>query len=217
MTDVLQSARKGPETASSAIVFLHGYGADGADLLGLADPLAPLFPNTSFFAPDAPDPCKMNPAGRQWFPIPWIDGSSEAEVGVALAASAAKLNAFLDKLLDEEGLSADRLALVGFSQGTMLSLHVAPRRADPIAAVAGFSGRLLLPGALDEAVSKPPILLLHGDADEVVTFSSMAEAESPLVKSGFSVETFVMSGVGHGISPDGLQRAAGFLHGHLSA
>lgn len=215
MTDALQSARKGPETARSAIVFLHGYGADGADLLGLADPLAPLFPDTAFFAPDAPDPCKMNPEGRQWFPIPWIDGSSEAEVGVALAASAAKLNAFLDKLLDEEGLSADRLALVGFSQGTMLSLHVGPRRADQIAAIAGFSGRLLMPGAVGEALTKPPILLLHGDADEVVPFASMAEAEVALTKANFDIETFVMSGVGHGISPDGLQRASGFLHANF--
>lgn len=218
MKDTLTSNRKGPETATSAVVFVHGYGADGADLLGLADPLALLFPETAFFAPDAPDPCTMNPMGRQWFPIPWIDGSSEAEVGIGLAAAAAKFNGFLDKVLADEGLSPDRLVLLGFSQGTMLSLHVAPRRSDAVAAVVGFSGRLMMPSDLAaSAVSKPPVLLLHGDADEVVTFASMADADTSLRAAAFEVDTFVMHGVGHGISPEGLQRAAGFIHQHLSA
>lgn len=217
MTNALTSDRKGPDTATSAVVFVHGYGADGADLLGLADPLAPLFPDTAFFAPDAPDPCTMNPAGRQWFPIPWIDGSSEAEVGIGLASAAASFTAFLDEVLANEGLTPDRLVLVGFSQGTMLSLHVAPRRAAPVAAVVGFSGRLMLPGDLSgAAISKPPVLLLHGDADEVVAFSSMGDADTALRGAGFAVDTFVMTGVGHGISPEGLQRAAGFIHQHLT-
>ncbi len=212
MTDRLQSARKGPETATSAVVFLHGYGADGADLLGLADPLAPILPETAFFAPDAPQPCTVNPGGRQWFPIPWIDGSSEADAGAGMAASAVVLDAFLDHVLETECLAADRLLLVGFSQGTMMSLHVAPRRPAPVAGIAGFSGRLMMPGALaEETVSKPPVLLLHGDADEVVAFSSMADAEAALTAADFNVQTFVMEGVGHGISPQGLQRAAEFI------
>ena len=203
-------------SATSAVVFLHGYGADGADLLGLAEPLAQVFPDTAFYAPDAPDPCKLNPMGRQWFPIPWIDGSSDAEVGVGIAASSTRLNAFLDEVLKDLGLTADRLLLFGFSQGTMLSLHVAPRRSEPVAGIVGFSGRLLMAGALAEAaVSKPPVLLLHGDADEVVPFGSMAEADSALRAAGFSVEDFVMHGVGHGISPEGLQRAAAFMHQRL--
>ncbi|MDJ1008620.1 MAG: prolyl oligopeptidase family serine peptidase [Paracoccaceae bacterium] len=212
MSDPLQSKRKGPETATSALVFLHGYGADGADLLGLAEPLAQVMPQTAFFAPDAPEPCVMNPVGRQWFPIPWIDGSSEAAVGASLAASSAKLNAFLDRVLADEGIDADRLVLLGFSQGTMMSLHVAPRRALPVAAIAGFSGRLLMPSALAaEAVSKPPVMLLHGDADDVVPFASMAEADTALRGAGFEVNDFVMHGVGHGISPEGLQAAVAFI------
>jgi len=212
MSAALNSERRGPETARSAVVFLHGYGADGADLLGLAEPLAQVLPETAFFAPDAPEPCVMNPAGRQWFPIPWIDGSSEATVGTSLAASSDRLDAFLDTVLAAEGLTPDRLVLFGFSQGTMMSLHVAPRRAAPVAAIAGFSGRLLMPGALGaEALSKPPVMLLHGDADDVVPFGSMTEADAALRAAGFTVETFVMHGVGHGISPEGLQAAVGFF------
>lgn len=212
MSDPLQSKRVGPDSATSALVFLHGYGADGADLMGLATPLSQVFPGTAFYAPDAPEPCTMNPMGRQWFPIPWIDGSSEAAVGASLAASSAKLNTFLDGVLASEGLAPDRLVLLGFSQGTMLSLHVAPRRPEPLAAIVGFSGRLLMPGALaGEAVSKPPVLLLHGDADDVVPFSSMAEADAALRGAGFDVSDFVMHGVGHGISPEGLQEAVRFI------
>ena len=84
MTRALTSKRKGPAKAGSVVVFLHGYGADGADLLGLADPLAPHLPGTAFHAPDAPEPCANNPMGRQWFPIPWLDGSTEAQARAAL-------------------------------------------------------------------------------------------------------------------------------------
>lgn len=217
MSDVLKSERRGPEKASSAVIFLHGYGADGADLLGLSTPLAQIMPETAFFAPDAPDPCGMNPMGRQWFPIPWIDGSSEAEAGAGMAASAEKLDVFIDHVLETEGFEPARLILLGFSQGTMMSLHVAPRRGEAIGGIAGFSGRLMMPGALaDEAKSRPPVLLLHGDADEVVTFDSMAAAEAGLRAAEFHVETFVMSGVGHGISPEGLQRAVEFILPRLS-
>jgi len=212
VTDALVSRRKGPERASSALVFLHGYGADGADLLGLAEPLSQVMPETAFYAPDAPEPCTVNPAGRQWFPIPWIDGSDEAAVGRSLAASSERLDAFLDKVLADEGLGPDRLVLLGFSQGTMMSLHVAPRRPGPVAAIVGFSGRLLVPGALaGDATSKPPVMLLHGDADDVVPFASMAEADAALRDAGFDVTCRVMHGVAHGISPDGLQAAVGFI------
>lgn len=207
-------ARSG--TTKSVVVFLHGYGADGADLIGLADPLAEHLPDTAFYAPDAPEPCQGNPFGRQWFPIPWLDGSSEAAAAAGLEASAADLNAFLDIVVQSEGIEADHLALVGFSQGTMMSLEVAPRRAEKIAGVVAFSGRLLRADKLmSEAKVKPPVMLIHGDADAVVPFEDMKKAASALMEAGFETYGHVMKGTGHGISPDGLGVALNFLRDRL--
>ena len=112
MTRELKSERKGPQKADSVVVFLHGYGADGADLLGLADPLAPHLPRTAFYAPNAPERCVNNPMGYQWFPIPWMDGSSEEQAKASAAQSFQDINAFLDKVLVDEGIPADRLAVL---------------------------------------------------------------------------------------------------------
>ena len=215
----LTNRRRGPDagTAKQAVVFLHGYGADGNDLIGLADPLAPHLPDTAFHSPDAPEPCRASPMGRQWFPIPWLDGASEAEMGTSFARSTEELDRFLDGVLADEGLTADRLVLVGFSQGTMMSLHVAPRRAAPVAGVVAFSGRLLVPERLEtEVVSRPPVCLIHGDADEVVPFADMGQAATALQGAGFTVAGHVMRGTGHGIAPDGLSVALGFIRSCLS-
>ena len=202
---------------SSVVMFLHGYGADGNDLLGLAEPLAPHMPDTVFIAPNAPDRSMANPMGFQWFPIPWIDGSSEAAAGEGLLQAARRLDAFIDKVLAEEGLSPDRLMLFGFSQGTMMSLHVAPRRADPVAGIVGFSGRLMMPDALaHEALTRPPVLLIHGDADDVVAFEEMQTAANALQDAEFDVYGHVMQGTGHGIAPDGLSVALTFMKNFLS-
>lgn len=214
----LQFGRKGRRRPSSLVVFLHGYGADGADLLGLADPLGTHLPNTQFLAPDAPEPCSGNPYGRQWFPIPWLDGSSEAAARAGLLAAADDLNAFLDARLAETGLPPAALALVGFSQGAMMALQVAPRRADPVAGVVAISGRLIAPDVLaDEALVKPPVLLIHGDQDPVVPFQDMDLAGTALVGAGFKTYGHVMKGTGHGIAPDGLGAALGFLKDRLPA
>ncbi len=202
--------------AKSLVVFLHGYGADGADLLGLADPLAPHLPDTVFIAADAPSPCAGNPFGRQWFPIPRFDGSSEVEAAVEMNRAADDLNAFLDKRLAEEGLAPAALALVGFSQGAMMSLHIAPRRAVAMAGVVAISGRLLRPQVLaQEASVKPPVLLIHGDRDDVVPFQEMQIAGNALVAAGFQTFGHVMQGTGHGIAPDGLGVAMQFLKERL--
>jgi phospholipase/carboxylesterase len=205
-----KGAAKGQATA--LVVFLHGYGADGADLLGLADVLAPHLPGVAFVAPDAPERCVGGGFGRQWFPIPWIDGSPQAAADAGLQASTADLDAFLDARLADEGLTPDRLVLVGFSQGAMMSLHVAPRRPVEIAGVVAISGRLLRPEKLaEEAQVKPPVLLMHGDQDPVVPFADMAKAGDALVAAGFPTYGHVMQGAGHGIAPDGLGVALQFI------
>jgi len=216
----LQFGERAPQSGrtGSMVVFLHGYGADGADLLGLADPLSPHLPDTLFIAPDAPEPCAGNPFGRQWFPIPWLDGSSPEAAQEGLQQSAADLNQFLDERIAASGLTPDRVALVGFSQGTMMSLHVAPRRPEPLAALVGFSGRLLAPERLAaETRARMPILLVHGDQDPMVPFADMDAAAQALLAAEFQVYGHVMKGTGHGIAPDGLSSALAFLRQHLSA
>ncbi len=198
------------------VVFVHGYGADGNDLIGLADPLAEHLPDAVFHAPNAPQRCTGNPMGFQWFPIPWLDGSSEQEASEGMATAAALLNTWLDETMVAEGVDSAHTILVGFSQGTMISLHIAPRRAAPLAGVVGFSGRLLAPETLeDEAQSHLPILLIHGDADEVVPPQSLPEAADALTKVGYEVYTHISKGTGHGIAPDGLQVALHFIQQQL--
>ena len=129
-----------------------------------------------------------------------------------MQAAAGDLNAYLDAVMDEEGVDAANTILVGFSQGTMMSLHVAPRRDVSFAGVVGFSGRLLTPETLeDEVRQKPPILLIHGDADEVVPVSSLPDAGNALTAAGFEVFAHISKGTGHGIAPDGLQVALAFI------
>ncbi|MDR9394273.1 MAG: alpha/beta fold hydrolase [Roseovarius sp.] len=219
MTRVLQAGRREPASGMtrSAVVFLHGYGANGADLMGLAEPLAEHLPDTLFVAPDAPETIPMMPSGLQWFPIPWIDGSSEEEAERGLMAAAADLDAFLDALMVDEDLLPEQVVLLGFSQGTMMALHVAPRREDAVAGIVGFSGRLLSPELLqDEAQSRPPVLLLHGDADDVVPPQSLPEAAEALQAAGWQdVYAHVMKGTAHGIDPEGLSVALAFMRDKL--
>lgn len=203
LTGPSQDAASGD--ADALVIFLHGYGADGGDLLGLGQQLAPYLPDVKFLAPNAPDPCSNNPMGFQWFPIPWLDGSSEEDAIEGAERAFEMLDAYLDAVQSAEGIDASRTVLVGFSQGTMMSLHVGLRREQQLAGIVGFSGRLLRPELLaDELRSKPPVLLLHGDMDDVVPPSSLPEAEAALKAVGVRTISHVSQGVGHGIAPDGL-------------
>ena len=219
MTRVLNAGRKAPLSGDtrSVVVFLHGYGANGADLLGLADVLGEHLPDTLFVAPDAPEACAGAPMGYQWFPIPWIDGSSEEESARGMAAAAEDLNAFLDALMVDEDVLPEQVVLFGFSQGTMMSLHVAPRREDEVAGIVAFSGRLVSPETLaDDVVVRPPVLLVHGDADDVVPVQSLPEAAEALQQAGWKdVYAHVMKGTAHGIAPDGLRVALAFMRDKL--
>lgn len=201
-------------TATSLVILLHGYGADGADLIGLADPLAPHLPDTAFAAPNAPERCRNNPMGYQWFPIPWMDGASEAEMHLAMGRSVGALHAFLDARA--AAVPPGRTILLGFSQGTMMALHVGLRRAEPCAGIVGFSGRLLAPETLGREIrAKPPVLLIHGDQDPVVPIACLPEAADALVAAGVETYAHVSKGTAHGIAPDGLGLALGFIRQRL--
>ncbi len=219
MTRALEAQRREPVSGEirSCVVFLHGYGANGADLIGLADPLGEHLPDTLFIAPDAPEACIAAPMGLQWFPIPWIDGSSEEESQAGMEHAAADLDAFLDGVMVDEDLLPEQVIVLGFSQGTMMALHVVPRREDAIAGIVAFSGRLLEPELLaDETQSRPPVLLIHGDADDVVPPQSLPAAAEALEGAGWKeVYAHIMKGTGHGIAPDGLSVALAFMRDRL--
>ena len=205
-----RAARAGE--AKSAVLFLHGYGADGADLLGLAEPLGAYMPDTVFLAPDAPERCAGNPMGYQWFCIPWLDGCAEEAAAEGLARAAEDVDALVGRVLEEEGVSSENLIVFGFSQGTMMALHVLPARAEPVAGIVACSGRLLEPESLGQRVRvRPPVLLLHGDRDEMVPIRYFREAGEALQAAGFEVFAHVMQGTGHGIAPDGLSVALAFM------
>lgn len=209
---------EGPRVAAksgntkSLVILLHGYGADGNDLIGLAGPIGGALSDTEFVSPNAPDPCTASPSGRQWFPIPYIDGSTEEAMRTGMASAVTLLDAFITAEIERSGLPANKVALMGFSQGTMMSLHVGPRREEQLAGIVGFSGRLLEPERLaDEIRTKPPILLIHGDADPVVPFESMQAAGEGLAAQGIEVAGFPRPGLAHGIDERGMVAAAQFL------
>jgi phospholipase/carboxylesterase len=194
---------------SRLVILLHGLGADGNDLIGLAPYWARLLPDAEFLSPNAPFPCDMAPYGYQWFSSQ--DRSPEAVLG-GVRAAAPILDAFIDEALRERGLGSSELALVGFSQGTMMSLYVGLRRPDPVAGIVGFSGRLLAPELLaTELRSRPPVLLVHGTEDPLVPYSSLIAAEAALKEAGVPVETMTSVGIGHSIDDQGLRRGGLFL------
>jgi phospholipase/carboxylesterase len=196
------------------VILLHGLGADGNDLIGLAPYWARLLPDAEYLSPNAPFPCDMAPYGYQWFSSQ--DRSPDAVLG-GVRAAAPILDAFIDEALEQRGLGSGELALVGFSQGTMMSLFVGLRRAEPVAGIVGFSGRLLAPELLaSELRSRPPTLLVHGTEDPLVPYSSLAAAETTLKEAGVPVETVTSVGIGHSIDDQGLRRGGQFLKKVLS-
>jgi len=195
------------------VVLLHGLGADGSDLIALAPHLARVLPDAHFISPNAPFPCDMAPYGRQWFSLQDRDPPVMLS-GLRMAAPI--LDGFLDQQMTRFGLAPGSVALVGFSQGTMMSLYVAPRRDTALAAVVGFSGAMLGGESLAaEGRSWPPVLLIHGDADPVVPVQATPAAGSVLQDAGFAVETLICPGVEHTIDPAGLTRCIEFLPKHL--
>ena len=201
-------------TARQLVVFLHGYGADGNDLIEIGRAWQGMLPHAAFVSPHAPRPCGQAPSGREWFPLTFRD-PGERWTGVNAAAPV--LNAFLDAELARRQLPPQVLALVGFSQGTMMALHVGLRRAVAPAAIVGYSGMLVVPENVDpdafaaEIKVKPPVLLIHGDQDELIPVQAVFHAAQGLAALDIPAEWHVSSGIGHGIDQEGLRHGAEFL------
>jgi phospholipase/carboxylesterase len=201
-------------TARQLVIFLHGYGADGNDLIELGRAWQQLLPDAAFVSPHAPEPCAQAPVGRQWFGLTFRD-PGERWKGVNQAAPT--LERFLDAELKRRNLPPGALALVGFSQGTMMSLHVGLRRAVAPAAIVGYSGMLVLPNdgppqtVAKEIRSRPPVLLVHGDQDELIPPQALFHASQSLAELEVPVEWHISSGIGHGIDGEGLRHGGEFL------
>lgn len=193
---------------NALVILIHGYGSNGDDLISLARMIQPALPHATFMAPNAPSQIPSMAAAYQWWPI---ETFSMAERAAGAAAAAPALDAFITEELKAADLTSDRLLLVGFSQGTMMALHVGLRRPEPVAGIVGISGMLVAPERLQaEIMSRPPVLLFHGTEDEVVPFRSMELASTALTGAGVTVETHVSPGVAHSVSQDELAAATTF-------
>ena len=216
MAAPLDGPRLAPQSgaAQQLVVFLHGYGADGNDLIEIGRAWQQYLPRAAFVSPHAPEPCGEAPAGRQWFPLTFRD-PNERWRGVNKAAPA--LTQFLDAELARHKLPPSALALVGFSQGTMMALHVGLRRTVAPAAIVGYSGILVTPPQAEieafasSITSRPPVLLVHGDRDELIPAQALFQAAQGLAALGLSVEWHLSPGIGHGIDPEGLRHGGEFL------
>jgi phospholipase/carboxylesterase len=212
MTVRLDGPRLPPAAGGAArqlVVFLHGYGADGNDLIGLGREWARALPHAAFVSPNAPEPCGMAPMGRQWFNLTFRD-PGEMERGVKHAGPI--LDAFLTAELERLQLPSSALGLVGFSQGTMIALAVGLTRRPGPAAIVGYSGALANAEALAAREgSGPAVLLVHGDMDEVIPVDAMLIAREQLAQAGLAVEWHVAQGIGHGIDAEGLRLGGTFL------
>jgi phospholipase/carboxylesterase len=216
MAGELDGPRLAPRSglARQLVVFAHGYGADGNDLIEIGKAWQEMLPNAAFVSPHAPRPCGQAPMGREWFPLTFRNPDERWD-GVNMAAPV--LDAFLDAELARHRLPPAALALVGFSQGTMMSLHVGLRRAVAPFAIVGYSGMLVLKGDSDlegyapQVRVRPPVLLVHGDQDELIPAQALFHATQALAAFEVPVEWHVSAGVGHGIDAEGLRQGGEFL------
>ena len=195
-------------------MFVHGYGADGNDLIEIGRAWQVFLPHAAFVSPHAPRPCGQAPMGREWFPLTFRD-PDERWTGVNAAAPA--FDRFIDAELTRHKLPPSALALVGFSQGTMMSLHAGLRRAVPPAAIVGYSGMLVLEGDSDldgykpQVRARPPVLLVHGDQDDLIPIQALLHATQGLAALEVPVEWHISAGIGHGIDDEGLRQGGDFL------
>lgn len=213
MTKIVNGASLQPLSGGAPkqiVVLLHGYGSNGADLISLAPHWQRGLPEALFLAPNAPQRCGMG-GGYQWWPLAAFD---KAALAAGALSAAPAIDSFIDRKLGQYGLGEQDLAIVGFSQGTMMALHVGLRRENPVAGIVGYSGMLTGAAGLSHEIrSKPPVLLVHGSADPVIPVSALHAAEGELRRSGVTVTTHVSSGLGHSVDPIGLKLGGEFVAG----
>jgi phospholipase/carboxylesterase len=202
MLDYLEIKPKNAHSIQNIVLFLHGLGSDAEDLISIGEHWAQSLPNTLFISPNAPFPCDMAPYGYQWFSL---QDRSEDAMLKGIQSGAAYLHGFIDQLKTQYNLPESKIAVMGFSQGAMMACYAMPRRKEPCAAVLGYAGLLVDAEGLKAAgVVKMPILLVHGDLDEVVPYHRLAEAERGFAAAGFTVEAITCYGLAHNIDEKGL-------------
>lgn len=211
MTKIVNGSSRQPLSGRSPkqiVLLLHGYGSSGSDLISFAPLWQQQLPDALFLAPNAPQPCGMG-RGYQWWPL---TAFTPQALAAGAASAAAPVHAFIDRKLAQYDLAAASLAIVGFSQGTMMALHVGLRREQQVGAIVGYSGALTGAGDLAHQVTaRPPVLLVHGSADAVVPVAALHAAESELRRLGVAVTTHVSPGVGHSVDPVGLTMGLEFI------
>jgi len=196
------------ERPRQIVVLLHGYGSNGADLISLAPAWRQKLPHALFLAPNAPQRCGLS-GGYQWWAL---NSFTPVALAAGAASASAAINDFIDSKLDEHDLKERHLALVGFSQGTMMALHVGLRRPTPVAAIVGYSGMLTgSPELSRQITARPPVLLVHGSADPVVPVAALHAAKHDLERLRVPVTAHVSPGVGHTVDPVGLRLGVEFL------
>lgn len=210
MTKSLDGPRIVPRAGrpSAVVVLLHGYGANGDDLIPLGDGWRRTLPDAVFVAPNAPHAIPGMYGGLQWFPLTLRDPS---EYWRGVTAAQPILDRFLDAELARYRLAADRLVLVGFSQGTMMALHVGLRRAVAPAGIVAYSGLLAGPEHLAETKARPPLLLVHGEVDDLIPVEALHVAREALAAAGVPLEWHVRPGLGHGIDAQAQWMAGHFI------
>jgi len=196
-------------TTKRLVILLHGVGADGQDLIGLAPYFQIVLPDALFVAPNAPQDFDMAPFGHQWFSLQ--DMSPPARLAGCQRA-APILERFIDSKLADTGLTEAATALIGFSQGTMMALYVGLRRARALAGIVGYSGVLVGRELLADAIkSRPPVLLVHGEDDPLVPVAALDEAAAGLTAVGVAVKAVRRPGLPHGIDDEGIRLGMEFL------
>ena len=198
---------------NNAIILLHGYGGGGEDISMLTLNWKRFLPNTVFLCPDGPETCTINPVGFQWFDL--LDQSQEQILSKSLIAEK-KLNKFIDEVKDNNGISAEKISLSGFSQGCMLVLQTGIKRKDKINSIIGYSGKILDTEHLSKNInSRPKITLMHGEKDQVVTIEAFLEAKDFFRKNDYTIESQIFKNCEHRIPTEGSSLGLQFIKKHF--